>query len=151
MCKKFHRKKNTCIFQVADRVEKTRQIEAIARLYDSLDNPLVLDYENLKIYELREQAWNPNILNIEIGHFSNLDAGEIRYFITGAELGETKLTITSGTGEKAVTSPAYPIQVSTNALFYSNMYIFKIRHHNSKNNFVMCRSRFLMVDQVGPQ
>lgn len=113
-----------CIFQVADRVEKTRQIEAIARLYDSLDNPLVLDYENLKIYELREQAWNSNILNIEIGHFSNLDTGEIRYFITGAELGETKLTIASGTGEKTVTSPAYSIQVSTNALFYSKMYIY---------------------------
>lgn len=112
------KKKYFRIFQVADRVEKTRQIEAIARLYDSLDNPLVLDYENLKIYELREQAWNPNILNIEIGHFSNLNTGEIRYFITGAELGETKLTITSGTGEKTVTSPAYPIQVSTNDIYF---------------------------------
>ncbi|XP_031623845.1 nuclear pore membrane glycoprotein 210 isoform X2 [Contarinia nasturtii] len=97
--------------QVADRVEKTKTIEAVARLYDSLDNPLELDYDNLKIYELREKIWNPNVLNIEIGHLNDLETGEIRYFITGTELGETKLTITSGSGEKSVSSPAYPIQV----------------------------------------
>lgn len=82
------------------------------KLYDSLENPLALDYENLKIYELREHIWNPNVLNIELGHLSNLETGEIRYFITGTELGETKLTITSGSGEKSVSSPSYPIQVS---------------------------------------
>lgn len=66
----------------------------------------------MKIYELREHIWNSNILNIEIGHLTNLKSGEVRYFITGSELGETKLTITSGNGEKTVSSPAYPIQVS---------------------------------------
>lgn len=64
------------------------------------------------IYELHEHIWNPNVLNMELGHLTDLDAGEIRYFITGAELGETKLTITSGSGEKTISSPAYPIQVS---------------------------------------
>lgn len=93
-------------------MEKTKTIEAIVSLYDSLDSPLLLDYENLKIYELREHIWNSNILNIELGHLTNLQTGEIRYFITGAELGETKLTITTGNGEKTISSPAYSIQVS---------------------------------------
>lgn len=73
---------------------------------------MALDYDNLKIYELREKIWNPNVLSIEIGHLNDLDIGEIRYFISGTELGETKLTITSGSGEKSISSPAYPIQVS---------------------------------------
>lgn len=98
--------------QVSDRVEKTKTIEAIVRLYDSHENPLALDYKNLGIYELHEHIWNPNVLNMELGHLTDLDAGEIRYFITGAELGETKLTITSGSGEKTISSPAYSIQVS---------------------------------------
>lgn len=57
------------------------------------------------------------MLNIEVGHLSNLDTGEIRYFITGAELGETKLTITTGSGDKTVSSQAYPIQVSCLSFF----------------------------------
>lgn len=73
---------------------------------------MALDYTNLNIYELREHIWNSNVLNIEIGHVTGLESGEIRYFLTGAEFGETKLTITSGSGEKTVSSPAYPIQVS---------------------------------------
>lgn len=73
---------------------------------------MALDYKNLGIYELHEHIWNPNVLNMELGHLADLDAGEIRYFITGAELGETKLTVTSGSGEKTISSPAYSIQVS---------------------------------------
>lgn len=96
------------------------------KLYDSLENPLALDYENLKIYELRENIWNPNVLNIELGHLSNLETGEIRYFITGTELGETKLTITSGSGERSVTSPSYPIQVSDYLLGLVSLFLFVI-------------------------
>lgn len=82
------------------------------RLYDSLENPLALDYENLKIYELREQIWNQNVLNIELGHLIDLNVGEIRYILTGSELGETKLTVTSGSSDKTISSPSYSIQVS---------------------------------------
>lgn len=98
--------------QVADRVEKTKTIEAIVRLYDSLHEPLLLDYENLGIYELRENIWNQNILSMAVAHFDGLNIGEIRYFITGTELGETKLSMTSGTEDKTVSSPTYSIQVS---------------------------------------
>lgn len=150
-----HERNNSKILrklQVSDRVEKTKQIEAVARLYDSLDNPLALDYENLKVYELREHIWNSNILNIEIGHLSNLDTGEIRYFITGAELGETKLTITSGTGDKTVSSPAYPIQVTTNSdLFVLKIFMFKIHPLNTKSILVLYRNRFRLVVLVGQQ
>lgn len=61
---------------------------------------------------------------MELGHLIDLDAGEIRYFITGAELGETKLTITSGSGEKTISSPAYPIQVSFALISFSSSFIF---------------------------
>lgn len=104
-------------FQVADRVEKSKTIEAIVRLYDSLDEPLLLDYENLKIYELREHIWNQNILTMDVGNLDNLNVGEIRYFITGTELGETKITMTSGVEEKTISSPAYSIQVSAFCFF----------------------------------
>lgn len=81
---------------------------------------MALDYENLKIYELHEHIWNSNVLSMELGHLTNLNDGEIRYFITGAELGETKLTITSGIGDKTISSPAYPIQVSLFRISFSS-------------------------------
>lgn len=49
---------------------------------------------------------------MEVGNLDRLNTGEIRYFITGIELGETKLTMTSGIEDKTISSPAYTIQVS---------------------------------------
>lgn len=98
--------------QVADLVEKGKTIEAIVKLYDSLDSPLSLDYENIQIYELHEHIWNPNVLHIEIGNLDDLNDGEIRYFISGLELGETKTTVASGFEEKIISSKPFSIQVS---------------------------------------
>lgn len=103
---------NTSWFQVVDRIEKGYSIEAIARLYDSQGEALAMDYDNLHIYELHERIWNPNVLYIEHGDHENLSVGELRYIVTGTELGETKLSVTSGSGEKLLSSAAYPIQVS---------------------------------------
>lgn len=80
----------------------------------------MLNYDNLEIYELREHIWNQNILNIELGNQNNLNSGEIRYLITGLELGETKLTITAGSEEKTISSSSYSIQVSV--CFFFIMY-----------------------------
>lgn len=49
---------------------------------------------------------------MEVGSLDNLNAGEIRYFITGTELGDTKLTMISGIEDKTISSPVYTIQVS---------------------------------------
>lgn len=68
-------------FQVPDRVEKTKTIEAIVKLYDSLDNLMVLDLNNLQIYELHEDVFNANILSVKLGQQINLNVGEIRYFL----------------------------------------------------------------------
>lgn len=63
---------------VPDRVEKTKTIEAIVKLYDSMDNLLILDSKNLQIYDLHQDIFNANILNVKLGHQINLNVGEIR-------------------------------------------------------------------------
>lgn len=94
-----------------DRIEITKTNEAIVRIYDSQDQPLALHYDNLQIYEFNERIWNPKILYIEYGNHDGLNVGELRIFITGTDLGETKLSVTSGNREKMLSSLAYPIQV----------------------------------------
>lgn len=64
--------------EAADRVERTKSIEAIVKLYDSHDNPLNIDPFNLHVYELSEEIFNANILNIQLGDQFDLDVGEIR-------------------------------------------------------------------------
>lgn len=97
--------------QVSDRVEKSKTIEAIVKLYDTFDDLLALDYNNLQIYDLHEHIFNTNILGIAAGHQADLGIGEVRYIVTGTELGETKLVFNSGFGEKEISSSAASIQV----------------------------------------
>lgn len=49
---------------------------------------------------------------MEIGSTNELKDGELQYFVTGAELGETKLSVTSEKSEKLISSPTYSIQVN---------------------------------------
>lgn len=96
-----------------DRVERTKSVEAIIRLYDSLDTLLLVDHANLDIYELHDVVFNPNRINVALADDqSNLNLGEIRYIVTGLELGDTKIAFESGQGERFVSSAAVPIQVS---------------------------------------
>lgn len=90
-----------------DRVERTKTIEAIARLYDSNDQLMEIDFDNLNILRLSEKVFNEHILSIVKGSQNNLQRGEIRYAVTGNELGETKIIVSSG----AVTSAPVAIQV----------------------------------------
>lgn len=64
--------------ETADRVERTKSIEAIVKLYDSHDNLLHIDPFNLHIYELAEEIFNSNILSLQLGDQFDLDVGEIR-------------------------------------------------------------------------
>lgn len=67
------------VVQVPDRVEKTKTIEAIVRLYDSMDNLMELDLSNLDVYQLHEDVFNVNILTVKLDqHQHNLNVGEIR-------------------------------------------------------------------------
>lgn len=92
----------------SDRVEKSKSIEGIVKLYDSNDKLLDLDYDNLNIYNLKEKVYHEHILNIKkAASQENLKRGEVRYIITGNELGETKVIVASGT----VSSSPSTIQV----------------------------------------
>ncbi|XP_065087811.1 nuclear pore membrane glycoprotein 210 [Ochlerotatus camptorhynchus] len=94
-----------------DRVEKTKTIEAIARVYDSNDRLLQLERGNLELYELSQEAYNPNVLSVALGSQGQLGTGEIRYIVTGMELGETKIVVNSGSGEKQISSSPASVQV----------------------------------------
>ncbi|XP_058458190.1 nuclear pore membrane glycoprotein 210 [Malaya genurostris] len=94
-----------------DRVEKTKTIEAIARIYDSNDRLLLLEAANLEIYELGQTVYNPNVLSMALGSQAGLGAGEVRFLVTGMELGETKIVASSGIGERQISSSPVAVQV----------------------------------------
>lgn len=94
-----------------DWVEKTKTIDAIARLYDSNDQLLELERSDLESYELSQEIFNPNVLSVALGSQTGLGSGEIRYIVTGMELGETKIVVNSGLGERQISSPPVSVQV----------------------------------------
>lgn len=61
-----------------DRVEKTKSIDAIARIYDSNDRLLELQSSNLEIYEFSHKVNNPNVLSVALGSQVGLAKGEVR-------------------------------------------------------------------------
>lgn len=79
-----------------DRVEKSKSIEAIVKLYDSNNHLVNIDYTNLDVYQVTEKVFSEKILSIARGNQENLQQGEIRYVITGNVLGETKIVVSSG-------------------------------------------------------
>ncbi|XP_013110354.2 nuclear pore membrane glycoprotein 210 [Stomoxys calcitrans] len=97
--------------EAADRVERTKSIEAIVKLYDSQDNLLHVDPFNLNIYELSEEVFNTNILSVQLGDQFDIGVGEIRYIITGNYLGETKIVFNTGSGDMLVSSEPINVQV----------------------------------------
>lgn len=80
-----------------DRVERTKTIEAFVRLFDSNNELVTIDSEHLEVYQMTEKTLNERVLTIHRGHQENLQRGEIRYIVTGKELGESKIVVTSGT------------------------------------------------------
>lgn len=95
--------------RVSDRVELTKTIDAIVRLY-SANDVLEIDYDNLKTYELEVEVLNGEILTIElVDEQRNLQRGEIRYRVTGHVVGDTKVVVSSGKTVRS--SPANSIQV----------------------------------------
>lgn len=64
--------------EAPDRVERTKTIEAIVKLYDSNDNLLHIDPFNLHMYELSEEIFNADILSVSLGEQHDLNIGELR-------------------------------------------------------------------------
>lgn len=103
---------------VPDKVEKSKLIEAIVKLYDSEDNLLNIDSKHLESYDLRQSIFDSHIFSVKLADQEDLSIGEIRYFVTGLELGETKFTVSSG----SVVSEPSTVQVGLCSYFvYSSL------------------------------
>ncbi|KAH8372961.1 hypothetical protein KR009_008980 [Drosophila setifemur] len=94
-----------------DRVERTSRIEAIVRLMDTNDNLLLIDHSRLGVYDLSEVVYDPTVLGVRLGEQDNLGPGEIRYTITGNNVGETKIVFQSGKGAQQMISEPLSVQV----------------------------------------
>ncbi|XP_017061137.1 nuclear pore membrane glycoprotein 210 [Drosophila ficusphila] len=94
-----------------DRLERTTRIEAIVRLFDTNDNPLEVDRSSLSVYDLSEEVLDQSILSVRLGEQQNLRSGEIRYTITGNNVGETKIVFKAGKGSLQVATEPLNVQV----------------------------------------
>lgn len=90
-----------------DRVEKGKTIEARVKLIDSNNQPLKVDFSKIDVYHISEKIFNERTLGMKQGDQSQLNKGEIRYIISGNELGETKIVVSSG----AISSSPTTVQV----------------------------------------
>ncbi|XP_041563587.1 nuclear pore membrane glycoprotein 210 isoform X2 [Drosophila elegans] len=94
-----------------DRMERTTRIEAIVRVFDTNDNLLLVDRNILSVYDLTYQVLDQSVLSVRLGEQNDLRPGEIRYTITGNNVGETKIVFQSGRGTLQVTSEPLNVQV----------------------------------------
>lgn len=125
--------------QLPDRVEKSKTIEAIVKLYDSLDNLLAIDTNSLHIYDLHEEIFDPETVSVKLGKQNGLGVGEIRYMVTGLEIGDAKIVFTSGSaGEQVISSAAVSVQVFSPLRLYP------------KNQTVIVGSQIQIYSEGGP-
>ncbi|XP_069681338.1 nuclear pore membrane glycoprotein 210 isoform X2 [Periplaneta americana] len=96
--------------EVPERVERGQCVSAIVRLYDTMDN--LLPVPSAEFLDLRPKP-DSGIIGIKMQQDkkSSLPLGEIRYIVTGLELGETGLKFTSGRGQREIHSQRLFIQV----------------------------------------
>lgn len=122
-----------------DRVERTNSIEAIVRLYDTNDNLLQIDSQMLSVYQLTELVFDTSILSVKLDDQHNLGVGEIRYSITGNNIGETKIVFQTGTGDRQVSSEPLNVQVFAPIRLYP------------RNSTLVVGSSIQIYYQGGPQ
>lgn len=97
--------------EMVDKVEMGKCIACIVRLYDENDN--LLEIPDYKMVNLRH-SFDKSIANIQIYENSTdnvWEEGEIRFIITGIEVGETKLTFSVLSGDGDVVSAPIDLQV----------------------------------------
>lgn len=78
------------------------------------------------MYQLKEEVLDPNLLSVKLGHQENLNEGEIRYIVTGVELGETKIVVSRTVEGLRISSPPATIQVSVRFILYFIVMLQKI-------------------------
>lgn len=104
---------HTIRLEMADKIEIKKCISCIVRLYDENDNLLVvpnLDMIQLKIRLDKEIVSVKRVDEMNVEHKQkNQTIGEIKYIITGLELGNTKVTFLVGGTD--VASAAIDLQV----------------------------------------
>lgn len=125
--------------QALDYVERTNSIEAIVRLYDNNNELLQIDSDMLSVYQLTELVFDPTILSIKLDEQHNLGFGEIRYSITGNNIGETKLLFQTGKGDTQVSSEPHNVQVFSPLRLYP------------RNSTLVVGSSIQIYYQGGPQ
>ncbi|XP_063703101.1 nuclear pore membrane glycoprotein 210 isoform X2 [Culicoides brevitarsis] len=102
--------------QSLNRIEKTKSIEALVKIYDSNGNLFKIDIDHMESYQVKLDTEDSNLLSIKLGHQQNLKDGEIRFILTGLELGETKIIASSKNkyseyDEERIVSSSISIQV----------------------------------------
>jgi nuclear pore complex protein Nup210 len=125
--------------EVADRVERGQSVSAIVRLYDTLDN--LLPVPSTEFLDLRPVP-DSGIIRLELQQEDKRAPpalGEIRYAVTGLELGETGLKFVSGRGKREVHSQHVFIQV------FPPLRLFP------RNMTLIAGSRFQITSRGGPQ
>ncbi|EDW01493.1 nuclear pore membrane glycoprotein 210 [Drosophila grimshawi] len=118
-----------------DRVERTNSIEAIVRLFDTNENLLHIDSDMLSVYQVTDQVFDPAILSVKLDEQHGLGVGEIRFRITGNNIGETKIVFQSG-------------QVSSAPL---NVQVFAPLRLYPRNSTLVVGSSIQIYYQGGPQ
>lgn len=127
------------IVEVPERVERGQSVSAVVRLYDTMDN--LLPIPTTEFLDLRPVP-DSGIISVKLQQQDRkvpLALGEIRYTVTGLELGETGLKFVSGRGKREIQSQRVFIQV------FPPLRLFP------RNMTLIVGSKFQITSRGGPQ
>lgn len=125
--------------EVPERVERGQSVSAIVRLSDTMDN--LLPIPTTEFLDLRPVP-DSGIISVKLQQQDKkvpLALGEIRYTVTGLELGETGLKFISGRGKREIQSQRVFIQV------FPPLRLFP------RNMTLIVGSKFQITSRGGPQ
>jgi nuclear pore complex protein Nup210 len=125
--------------EIPERVERGQSVSAIVHLYDTMDNLLLVP--SAEFLDLRPVP-DSRIIGVKLQQQDKkapLSLGEIRYIVTGLELGETGLKFVSGRGKREIQSQYVFIQV------FPPLQLFP------RNMTLIVGSKFQITSRGGPQ
>lgn len=125
--------------EVPERVERGQCVSAIVRMYDTMEN--LLPVPSAEFLDLRPVP-DSGIIGVKLQQQdkkASLSLGEIRYIVTGLELGETGLKFISGRGKREIQSQRVFIQV------FPPLRLFP------RNMTLIVGSKFQITSHGGPQ
>lgn len=125
--------------EIPERVERGQSVSAIVHLYDTMDNLLLVP--SAEFLDLRPVP-DSRIIGVKLQQQDKkapLSLGEIRYIVTGLELGETGLKFVSGRGKREIQSQCVFIQV------FPPLRLFP------RNMTLIVGSKFQITSRGGPQ